>query len=82
MNGTDSARRAAHDARQHASEWRSSAGSLVLALSPQRGHTDSDGPDVPVPAFGRVWFALVWRFRTPHHSCGESEMRTSEPKPH
>ena len=25
---------------------------------------------------------LVWRFRSPHHSCGESEMRTSEPKPH
>ena len=27
-----------------------------------------------------VW--LVWRFRSPHHSCSESEMRTSEPKPH
>jgi cytosine deaminase len=26
--------------------------------------------------------ALVWRFRSPHHSCGESDMRTSEPKPH
>src|SRR5258706_7711339 len=26
--------------------------------------------------------ALVWRFRSPHHSCRESEMRTSEPKPH
>src|SRR5262249_43193805 len=26
--------------------------------------------------------ALVWRFRSPHHSCSESEMRTSEPKPH
>ena len=25
---------------------------------------------------------LVWRFRSPHHSCGESDMRTSEPKPH
>ncbi len=25
---------------------------------------------------------LVWRFRSPHHSCGQSEMRTSEPKPH
>src|SRR5262249_3018941 len=25
---------------------------------------------------------LVWRFRSPHHSCSESEMRTSEPKPH
>jgi hypothetical protein len=25
---------------------------------------------------------LVWRFRSTHHSCGESEMRTSEPKPH
>ena len=25
---------------------------------------------------------LVWRFRSPHHSCRESEMRTSEPKPH
>src|SRR5262249_22146953 len=24
---------------------------------------------------------LVWRFRSPHHSCSESEMRTSEPKP-
>ena len=24
----------------------------------------------------------VWRFRSPHHTCGESEMRTSEPKPH
>jgi hypothetical protein len=22
------------------------------------------------------------RLRSPHHSCGESEMRTSEPKPH
>jgi tetratricopeptide (TPR) repeat protein len=27
-------------------------------------------------------FALVWRFRSPHHSCGEFIMRTSEPKPH
>src|SRR5262249_28397640 len=26
--------------------------------------------------------ALVWRFRSPHHPCSESEMRTSEPKPH
>jgi membrane glycosyltransferase len=26
--------------------------------------------------------ALVWRSRSPHHSCSESEMRTSEPKPH
>ena len=26
--------------------------------------------------------ALVWRFRSPHHSRSESEMRTSEPKPH
>src|SRR5262249_43117841 len=26
--------------------------------------------------------ALVWRFRSPHHFCSESEMRTSEPKPH
>src|SRR5262249_7433118 len=26
--------------------------------------------------------ALVWRFRSPHHSCSDSEMRTSEPKPH
>src|SRR5262249_43269619 len=26
--------------------------------------------------------ALVWRFRSPHHSCSESEMRTSEPKPY
>src|SRR5262249_45076674 len=25
---------------------------------------------------------LVWRFRSPHHSCSDSEMRTSEPKPH
>jgi hypothetical protein len=25
---------------------------------------------------------LVWRFRSPHHSYSESEMRTSEPKPH
>src|SRR6266404_7549274 len=24
----------------------------------------------------------VWRFRSPHHFCSESEMRTSEPKPH
>ena len=26
--------------------------------------------------------ALVWRFRSPHHSCSDSEMRISEPKPH
>src|SRR5262249_11124507 len=26
--------------------------------------------------------ALVWRFRSSHHSCGESDVRTSEPKPH
>src|SRR5262245_2485591 len=26
--------------------------------------------------------SLVWRFRSPHHSLGETEMRTSEPKPH
>ena len=25
---------------------------------------------------------VVWRFRSPHHFCGKSEMRTSEPKPH
>jgi hypothetical protein len=25
---------------------------------------------------------LVWRFRSPQHSRGESELRTSEPKPH
>src|SRR4029077_11529251 len=25
---------------------------------------------------------LVWRCRSPHHSRGKSEMRTSEPKPH
>ena len=25
---------------------------------------------------------LVWRFRSPHHFHGKSEMRTSEPKPH
>src|SRR5882757_1053015 len=25
---------------------------------------------------------LVWRFRSPHHSCSESEIRTSESKPH
>src|SRR6185369_13210346 len=25
---------------------------------------------------------LVWRFRSPHHSCRESEMGASEPKPH
>src|SRR5262245_9759457 len=25
---------------------------------------------------------LVWRFRSPHHSCSDSEMRTSEPRPH
>ncbi len=25
---------------------------------------------------------LVWRFRSPHHSCREFVMRTSEPKPH
>jgi mono/diheme cytochrome c family protein len=26
--------------------------------------------------------ALVWRFRSPHHTYSESEMRTSEPKPY
>jgi NAD(P)-dependent dehydrogenase (short-subunit alcohol dehydrogenase family) len=26
--------------------------------------------------------SLVWRFRSPHHFRGRSEMRTSEPKPH
>jgi len=26
--------------------------------------------------------APVWRFRSPHHFRGKSEMRTSEPKPH
>jgi hypothetical protein len=25
---------------------------------------------------------LVWRLRSPRHSCGESNTRTSEPKPH
>ena len=30
----------------------------------------------------RIIELLVWRFRSPHHSCSESEMRTSEPKPH
>ena len=32
-------------------------------------------------AFGKS-HALVWRFRSPHHSCREFVMRTSEPKPH
>ena len=32
--------------------------------------------------WGRGLDRLVWRFRSPHHSCGTSEMRTSEPKPH
>src|SRR5262249_9362058 len=27
-------------------------------------------------------YRVVWRFRSPHYSCSESEMRTSEPKPH
>ena len=50
------------------------------------------GDDVPRPpqyqrAAPKVWPGselpgLVWRFRSPHHSCRESEMRTSEPKPH
>jgi len=26
--------------------------------------------------------ALVWRFRSPHHSSREFAMRTSEPTPH
>src|SRR5262245_24396812 len=30
----------------------------------------------------RHLFRLVWRYRSPHHSRGESDMRTSEPKPH
>src|ERR1044072_5829430 len=34
----------------------------------------------PLPR--RASFPLVWRFRSPHHSRGESALRTSEPKPH
>ena len=37
---------------------------------------------VTSPVVTLLEFALVWRFRSPHHSCGEFEMRTSEPKPH
>ncbi len=38
------------------------------------------GHDLRIPRAGPA--ALVWRFRSPHHFCSESEMRTSEPKPH
>jgi hypothetical protein len=29
----------------------------------------------------RLTRPVMWRFRSAHHSCSESEMRTSEPKP-
>ena len=41
-------------------------------------------------AMSREWYLkrdrtfrkqLLWRFKSPHHSCCESGMRTSEPKP-
>ena len=42
-----------------------------------------DNPDYGDYALGfNPLRGLVWRFRSPHHSCSESEMRTSEPKPH
>src|SRR5262249_5222419 len=37
---------------------------------------------LPLPPSRNTRRPLVWRFRSPHHFCSESEMRTSEPKPH
>ena len=60
-------------------ESRSTEGCLKLAPS---GTLRLAGP-LPGFAFSMVISeGLVWRFRSPHHSCGESEMQTSEPKPH
>src|SRR5262249_31591313 len=39
-------------------------------------------PESPPGSDANVITGLVWRFRSPHHCCSESEMRTSEPKPH
>ena len=44
--------------------------------------TGSSRSRVTSPAVTLPEFALVWRFRSPHHFRGKSEMRTSEPKPH
>ena len=48
---------------------------LVSPVAREQGHKSAAGDQ----GIGR---ALVWRFRSPHHSSSESEVRTSEPKPH
>src|SRR3954451_24870760 len=37
---------------------------------------------IPSPRRNLTATRLVWRFRSPHHSRRESEMRTSQPKSH
>src|SRR5215203_6169318 len=59
------------------------AGTASKAKPTNAGKTSSDTTDLDIsPPSGENANQLVWRFRSPHHSCGESEMRTSEPKPH
>src|SRR5262250_3237003 len=48
-------------------------------LSQPRGRRHHGGADVGVPAEDSSE-AVVWRFRSPHRSRGETEMRSSEPK--
>ena len=40
------------------------------------------GRDISYGVSKSAKVVLVWRFRSPHHFCGKSEMWTSEPKPH
>jgi hypothetical protein len=47
-----------------------------IGIQPEQPRTDR------AVAVIRKAEGLVWRFRSPHHSRGKSEMRTSEPKPH
>jgi CelD/BcsL family acetyltransferase involved in cellulose biosynthesis len=58
-------------------------GAMVVALTTAFRRTKRFIKQSPRlwPMFSKAR-ALVWRFRSPHHSCGESEMRTSEPKLH
>src|SRR5205823_5104699 len=56
---------------------------LDLPLRNERGSRqrpyEANVPHI-APAILAPGRRLVWRFRSPHHSCSESEMRTSEPK--
>src|SRR5581483_5750917 len=53
---------------------------VVCAIGYERGRSD-ERPRALLTG-RKIDQRLVWRVRRPHHSCRESEMQASEPKPH